>query len=191
MTIFTLVRHGQTDWNVARRYQGQQDILLNAEGLQQARALALIMRDEVFNAVYSSDLQRAMQTTRILQEGRSITIFADERLREICFGDWEGANHQDLQAAFPERFAISANDPAIPIAPGGESLIAFARRTKEFAEEVSELFPNGKVLVVTHGLALATLVCHAESIPILEAYNLVPDNAQPVKITWPPVLRAI
>ena len=186
MTIFTLVRHGQTDWNVARRYQGQQDIPLNTEGLQQARALALRMKDEVFNAIYSSDLQRAMQTVLILHEGRRGKVIADTRLREIGFGEWEGAYLDDMHAAFPTLFALSQKDPAVPLAPGGESVFAVAQRTKEFVQEVSQRFPHGNVLVVTHGLALATLVCHAENIPILEAYHLVPDNAQPVHISWPP-----
>lgn len=191
MTNFTLVRHGQTDWNVARRYQGQQDIPLNAEGIQQARMLALILNEETFDAIYSSDLQRAMQTALILQEGRQVTVTADSRLREIGFGEWEGKCLDDMRTTFSERFTLSQSDPAIPLAPGGESVFAVAQRTKEFAHEVSQLFPHGNVLVVTHGLALATLVCHAENIPILEAYHLVPDNAQPVKINWPPAVKAI
>jgi alpha-ribazole phosphatase/probable phosphoglycerate mutase len=191
MTVFTLVRHGQTDWNVARRYQGHQDIPLNDEGIQQAHNLALLLKDEVFDAIYSSDLQRAMQTARIFQEERDIAVIADERLREICFGDWEGATLQEMRAAFPKRFTLSANDPAIALAPGGESVLALAQRTNEFAQEVNRLFPHGNVLVVTHGLALATLICHAENIALIEAFRLVPDNAQPVNITWPPASRPI
>jgi broad specificity phosphatase PhoE len=191
MTVFTLVRHGQTDWNVARRYQGQQDIPLNAEGLRQARNLAVLLRDERFDAIYSSDLQRAMQTALILQEGRRGEVIADARLREISFGEWEGTCLDDMHATFPTRFALSQNDPAVPLAPGGESVFAVAQRTKEFAQEVSQQFPNGNVLVVTHGLALATLVCFAENKPILEAYHLVPDNAQPVRITWLSESKAI
>ncbi len=184
MTNFTLVRHGQTDWNVARRYQGQQDIPLNAEGLQQARTLALLMKEETFDVIYSSDLQRAMQTAQILQEGREATVIADARLREIAFGEWEGKRHDDLRTAFPMRFTLSESNPAVPLAPGGESVFALAQRTKEFADEVSQRLPSGNLLIVTHGLALATLICHSERIPLLEAYHLVPDNAQPVHITW-------
>jgi len=191
MTTFTLVRHGQTDWNVARRYQGQQDIPLIAEGLHQARTLALMMKDEDFNAIYSSDLQRAIQTALIIQEGRQEQVITDTRLREIGFGEWEGTCLDDMRAAFPTRFARSQSDPAVPLAPGGESVFAVAQRTKEFAQEVSQQFPDGNVLVVTHGLALATMICHAENVPILEAYHLVPDNAQPVKITWTPTSEPI
>ena len=142
MTTFTLVRHGQTDWNVSRRYQGQQDIPLNAEGLQQAHTLALMMKEEVFNAIYSSDLQRAMQTALILQEGRGVTLIADARLREITFGEWEGKYLDDMRATFPMRFSSSQNDPSTPLAPGGESVFAVAQRTKEFAQEVSHLIPH-------------------------------------------------
>ncbi len=186
MTNFTLVRHGQTDWNVARRYQGQQDIPLNAEGIKQARNLAILLKDETFDAIYSSDLQRAMQTAVILQESRQGKVIADTRLQEIGFGEWEGTCLDDMREAFATRFALSQKDPAVPIAPGGESVFAVSLRTREFGDEISQQFPDGNVLVVTHGLALATLVCHAENKPIIEAYHLVPGNAQPVRITWFP-----
>jgi broad specificity phosphatase PhoE len=132
-----------------------------------------------------------MKTAQILQEGRRSKVIADKRLREIGFGEWEGTCLDDMRTAFPMRFVLSQKDPAVPLAPGGESVFAVAQRTKEFAQDVSQRFPHGNVLVVTHGLALATLVCHAENIPILDAYHLVPDNAQPVTITWLPESKAI
>ena len=63
MTKLLLVRHGQTDWNVARRHQGQMDVPLNAEGERQAQELAVRLRQDCFDAIYSSDLQRSRQAT--------------------------------------------------------------------------------------------------------------------------------
>jgi broad specificity phosphatase PhoE len=186
MTEFTLVRHGQTDWNVARRYQGQLDIPLNTEGIRQVEVLAELLAAKTFDAIYSSDLQRAMQTAGIFQHGRNVAIIPDARLREIGFGKWEGECLKEVSAAYPQRFSQSAQDPTVPLAPGGESVSAVAARTGAFANEISGLFPDGHVLVVTHGLALATLICQVEGIPLTEAYRVVPDNAQPQQIHWSP-----
>jgi broad specificity phosphatase PhoE len=184
MTQITLVRHGQTDWNLARRYQGQMDIPLNEEGFRQARELSVLLADEVFDVIYSSDLQRARQTAEILQLGRHIPLITDQRLREIAFGQWEGAYFPDMLRDFPERFAISQKDPSISLAPGGESVLEVSRRTSAFADEISLLYPNGKILVVTHGMALATLLCAANGISLDQAFTRVPDNAQPIRICW-------
>lgn len=184
MTQLILVRHGQTDWNITRRYQGQKDIPLNAEGLRQAKALASMLSAEVFDAIYSSDLQRALQTARLLLDDRGIPLVTDIRLREIGFGEWEGEIFHDMLAKYPDRFEISRSDPSIAMAPGGESVEQVAARTSSMADEISRLYPSGRVLVVTHGMALATLVCRARGVALNEAFTLVPDNAQPVYIDW-------
>jgi alpha-ribazole phosphatase/probable phosphoglycerate mutase len=185
MTILTLVRHGQTDWNLQRRYQGQKDIPLNEEGIRQAKALAARLAGESFDAIYSSDLQRASQTAKEVHKGRSIDLIMDARLREICFGAWEGELFQEMFARYPERFELSRADPSIIMAPGGESVAQVAARTSALADEISRLYPSGKVLLVTHGMALATLVCRSSGCSLTTAHNMVPENAEPVQIEWP------
>lgn len=184
MTQLTLVRHGQTDWNLARRYQGQKDIPLNNEGIKQAQLLAVQLAQESFNVIYSSDLQRALQTAQILHQERDIPLLTDIRLREICFGEWEGEVFSEMFAKYPDRFALSRGDPRIVMAPGGESVAQVAARTASFADEICTLYPSGRVLIVTHGMALATLVCQANGVPLTEAFKMVPENAFPVEITW-------
>jgi 2,3-bisphosphoglycerate-dependent phosphoglycerate mutase len=184
MTQLTLIRHGQTDWNLARRYQGQKDIPLNTEGLKQAQQLAAQLAQEPFDVIYSSDLQRALQTANILHQGRDIPLLTDIRLREICFGEWEGEVFSEMFAKYPERFALSRADPTVIMAPGGESVAQVAARTASFADEISTLYPTGRMLIVTHGMALATLVCRANGLLLTEAHKMVPDNALPVEISW-------
>lgn len=184
MTILTLVRHGQTDWNLARRYQGQKDIPLNAEGIRQAQLLADQLKERYFDAIFSSDLQRALQTAEILHHGRDIRLKTDVRLREICFGDWEGEVFSDMLAKYPERFEISHENPAYIMANGGESVAQVAVRTASCADEIGLQYPYGNVLIVTHGMALATLVCQSKSVPLTDAHKMVPENARPVDITW-------
>lgn len=184
MTILTLVRHGQTDWNLQRRYQGQKDIPLNDEGMRQAKALAVQLAGESFDAIYSSDLQRALQTAQEVHKGRNIDLIKDVRLREICFGEWEGELFQEMFSRYRDRFELSRADPSTIMAPGGESVAQVAERTSALADEINRLYPSGKVLVVTHGMALATLVCRSSGSSLTTAHNMVPENADPVQIEW-------
>jgi broad specificity phosphatase PhoE len=186
MTEFTIVRHGQTDWNLARRYQGQTDIPLNEEGIRQARKLAERLAGETFDIICSSDLRRALQTAIEVLKGRSIELVIDVRLREICFGEWEGQRFDDMFSRYPERFSLSRADPTIIMAPGGESVAQVAARTSAFAEDIYSQYPYGKVLVVTHGMALATLVCMSSGAPLTSVHNMIPENAEPIQIRWMP-----
>jgi probable phosphoglycerate mutase len=186
MTLLYLVRHGQTDWNIALRYQGQKDIPLNAEGIRQAQSLAAVLANENFSAVYSSDLSRALETARILHTGRNIPLIPDPRLREIGLGEWEGEYLPEIKVKFPLAFADNGRDINTPFAPSGECVQSVAQRMKTVADEISQVYPNEMVLVVTHGLAAATLYCQAHHISLSEAHKWVPDNALPTQIFWFP-----
>ena len=89
-THFCLVRHGQTDWNVIGRYQGQSNVPLNQIGLQQAAETAENLAVDSFTALYSSDLLRTVQTAKAISVKLNLPIHLDTRLREINQGDWEG-----------------------------------------------------------------------------------------------------
>ena len=85
-----IIRHGQTDWNVGHRLQGKTDIPLNENGRRMAREAAAKYRNTHFDVCYSSPLQRAFETARIVLEGRDVPIIRDERLSEMGFGEHEG-----------------------------------------------------------------------------------------------------
>jgi alpha-ribazole phosphatase len=181
-----LVRHGQTNWNVEGRYQGQSDVPLNATGLQQARALAAEIDGLNFTAVYSSDLVRARVTAEIIAQPLHLVVQIDVRLREINQGLWEGEFYNELQHRYPAEMLARNKDPYRFRPPNGESAAEVTQRVTQAADEIAHFHPNGQVLVVSHGLALAALYCKANAISMAEVYNHLPNHAHPVVIEWPP-----
>src|SRR5690606_38476427 len=99
-----LTRHGQTDWNIARRYQGQSETPLNEKGIRQAEQLAKRLSTETIHAIYASDLSRGMNTAKAIAAFHSLDVEPDARLRELSFGDWEGMTYEEMSAHSPELF---------------------------------------------------------------------------------------
>lgn len=184
MTILWLIRHGQTDWNIEGRYQGQADMPLNAAGLAQAQSLAEQLSNEHFDAIYSSDLQRAKQTGSALADKLGIPMQYDRRLREINQGEWEGQLVSEIIKHYGPEFKIRRLNPEIARAPGGESVSEVALRLTAAIDDISRAHPQGKVLVISHGLALATVITRSRGLPLNQVYNLVPENATPYIIEW-------
>ncbi len=185
MTRLLLARHGQTDWNLQGRYQGHEDPPLNSIGRAQAEELASQVIDRSVAAVYSSDLNRALVTARIIADRLGVETRIDRRLREIGLGDWEGMYIDDIVEQYPLEWDMRKKDPLNARPPGGETLAELAERMVSFADEVSSLFPDKSLVVISHGLAIASLYCRANSIPTGEAYQNIPDNARILEIDWP------
>jgi broad specificity phosphatase PhoE len=184
MTGLCLIRHGQTDWNLEGRYQGQGDVPLNEKGREQARAVARQLKGQVFTALYASDLRRAMETAEIIREVVNLPVNPEPRLREIDQGEWEGQLVEAIKARYTEVWQQRIVDPASIRPPGGETIREVATRVHAALDDVSRLHPNGEVLIVSHGLALATALCRVRSIPIGQAYGVIPDNAKPIWVDW-------
>lgn len=186
MTRLLLARHGQTDWNQQGRYQGHEDPPLNNIGREQAATLASLVSDRAIAAVYSSDLIRARDTARIIAARLGVEAREDRRLREIGLGDWEGMYIDDIVKQYPEEWSMRSTDPLNARPPGGETLAELADRVRSFADEVSWRYPCAMLMIVSHGLAIATLYCQANGIPVGEAYGNIPENAVVLEINWPP-----
>lgn len=178
-----MVRHGQTDWNLEGRYQGQADIPLNEQGIQQAYNLCKKLDGVKFSAIFCSDLKRARQTAEIVGAHLDISVRIDPRFREINQGEWEGQLVNDIKKRYLEK-AGSHSQAAGLRPPGGETVVEVAQRMVKGAQAICEQFDGQRVLLVSHGLAVATLICMAGGLSLDEAYRQIPENIQTVKINW-------
>ncbi len=184
-THLVLIRHGQTDWNVEGRYQGHNDLPLNATGRAQAGALADQLAGQSFKAIYSSDLRRAYETASIIADRLGLPVRIDERLKEIDLGEWEGMLFSDIMARYPAEWGQRQHDPAYSCPPGGETPDALSTRVGAALDEIARRHTPGPVIIVSHGLALATAMCRAQSLPVAKVFDVTVRNAFPIEVDWP------
>ncbi|MHC1771255.1 MAG: histidine phosphatase family protein [Flexilinea sp.] len=184
MTHCCLVRHGQTDWNIEGRYTGQSDVPLNESGRQQAESLAALLATQHFAAVYTSDLSRARETAEIIAAPHKISVNVEPRLREINQGEWEGLHFNFIRAQYDDLWKQRFIDPAGVRPPGGETINEVAARIYTAMNDIALLHPDESVLIVSHGLALALIICKVQASPIARAYHLIPENTHPIWVDW-------
>ena len=158
MTRFIITRHGQTEWNVEKRMQGQADSPLTALGKMQADALRQRLSGLEFDAVYCSSLQRAVDTAEIVCKGRNTSIISLDSLREIAIGSWSGMLLSEVNENYPEQAHNFWKEPEayVPM-PGGETYLQLRERAGKTMQELAERHKNQTVLVVTHGIVLKLL----------------------------------
>ena len=155
MPRLILVRHGETDWNVAGRAQGQHDEPLNERGLAQAKMAGQYVRDNFdVQKTWSSDLSRCARTA----DGISAPVQLARTIREINFGEWEGQRWDEIGKVDPVgRERLSSGDPSFR-PPGGESMSDVVARARRFIEETDVLELDGDVAIVAHGGSLKCLM---------------------------------
>jgi probable phosphoglycerate mutase len=170
MTEIWFIRHGETDWNRTRRIQGWKDIPLNDAGELQAQRLAERLEREAqhqpFNALYSSDLQRAHHTALPVAERLTMRVRTEPGIRERSYGVLEGLDTITSEQLAPEaRAAWKSRDPDRAI-EGGESLGQFRTRILSTVEDLAVRHRDERVLVFTHGGVLDILWRRAKGLPL-------------------------
>jgi 2,3-bisphosphoglycerate-dependent phosphoglycerate mutase len=159
-TRILLVRHGETDWNATGRIQGHNDTPLNAAGCLQAQRAAQRLAREPIRALYSSDLSRAFETATIIGASLGLTVVASPRLRERRYGAWEGLTAAEIQARYPELFAIWRSRSTDFAPPQGETRNELLTRALAELQLIARRHPNDAVVVVTHGGLCYVLISH-------------------------------
>jgi len=151
VTRLVLVRHGETAWNRETRIQGHTDIPLSDHGHWQARQVGAALRDEGIDAIYSSDLQRALDTARAVAEATGLPLSLEAGLRERHFGAFEGLTHDEIMSRHPEEGRRwRERDPHYG-PQGGETLTVFYERVIGAALKLAALHPGQTIALVAHG----------------------------------------
>ena len=165
-TRLCIVRHGETAWNAEHRVQGQLDVPLNSIGQAQAQAAAKVLAREKFDAIYSSDLSRALQTAQPTATLFSLKVLAEKDLRERHYGIFERLTYAEVKTRYPEDYArFEARDPEYAFRTG-ESLKDFSARSIAVISRIADQNKDQRILVFTHGGVLDKLYRFVTGLPL-------------------------
>ncbi len=179
---YYIVRHGQTEWNLQHRTQGHCDSALTPTGVEQAIALGNRLASTHISAVFSSSLNRAVRTAGLIcgQRNPPLTATADDRLREMYFGAWEGMTIHDIRSSYPQEYDIYRETPELFRAPNGESFTEMHQRVSNFFTEI-QTTNIGNVLIVTHAICARVCILTLMKQPVSTVWSV--HSVPPVSLT--------
>ncbi len=186
------LRHGETQWNKERRYQGSLNIGLNERGRQQARQAACLLENREINLIISSDLDRARDTARVVGEKTGLKVNLRQELREMDFGIWEGKDYPTIQEESLQAYQQWLDDPVKNPPPRGESLDDFRDRVVEICQDILER-EEETVLIVCHGGVIMVYLTHILGMDLRDYRRLKVSNAGISRVLFydrQPVLRS-
>lgn len=176
VTTVILVRHGETSYNLTKRYQGFLDIPLNETGLKQAELLAKSLKNYPIDVFISSPLKRAYVTTETVAKAHGMTVaYTDDRLREIDFGDWSGQLIADLKVKYPEQFKLWQERPWLITFPNGENLRDLQYRGRAALEEAVARYPGKTIFIGAHSQINTVILCSVLGLDT-EHFKQLPQN---------------
>lgn len=149
-----IVRHGETLWNKEKRLQGRTDIDLNENGRELAKKTGEALMDTRIDRIYASPLKRARETAELIRNGRDIEIRTDDRLKELCFGSFEGQDFSKLIRDESLTFRYFFKQPELYVpSPDAETLEQLIARAGNFMQEEIEPLADTceRVMIVAHG----------------------------------------
>ncbi len=171
-----LVRHSQTDWNREGIMQGQQDIPLNAKGLEDAEAQSEKLKGENPDIIISSPLARAKETAKLINSYGAEVIY-DDRLRERSYGKYEGMKTKDLLAEHPEIRTFDKDGlPYWIEVPTAETYSELRARARNFLDEIRQKQAGRKLMIVSHGDTLDMLYAELEGVSDEKAFGTFSKN---------------
>ena len=166
-----LVRHGQADWNVSRRYMSVSDRPLTPYGLRQATALGRFFQARKIDVLIHTGLQRTVLTARAIQRQRIIPLIEDPAWREAAHGDWEGLTYREVSQHLPDQIRQRFGDP-LHSAPGnGEALAQLSTRVMQAWHNLGQRFPGQRIVIVCHGGSIQALLCNLLGTPLTEHWR--------------------
>ena len=178
MLKIILVRHGETDWNQERRVQGcGSDRQLTKTGKQQAKNIALMLKGERIDAIYSSPLKRALNTAQALAHHHQLEVQVEKSLKEIDAGELEGIPIDELGSYVNMLVAKEQGDDAVLKPYGGELLSEVQQRAWSTIQRLVEKHREGVIVVVSHYFIILSIICSVLELPASEMGRLKLDVA--------------
>lgn len=175
MTKVFLVRHGETDWNVQRRYQGSSNIELNTNGRTQAQKLTETLAQKTISHIYSSDLTRVIETAVHAGISRD-SIILEPRMQEIHFGKFEGLTHAEVAETYPDELDAWDKDRENNV-HGGEKMSEVVARVTSFYEHLRDDYIDGEhILCFAHGGTIAIFLAIAMGVPPHKWWQFLIEN---------------
>ncbi|WP_269622538.1 2-carboxy-D-arabinitol-1-phosphatase [Prochlorococcus marinus] len=173
-----LVRHGETDWNKAGRFQGQIDVPLNEKGKQQAISAGNFLEDIVFDQVFCSSMSRPIETAQIiLRNHPPITIQEQKGLIEIGHGLWEGKLESEISLNWNDLLTKWKQSPQKVQMPQGENIEEVSKRAmKSWKLICKKLSPHETALVVAHDAVNKTIICNLLGLSTSDIWKIKQGN---------------
>lgn len=169
------VRHGETNYNIEKRVQGQKDSKLSPLGINQAKMVGQALSDIDFDKVYCSDLTRTRDTFKYINSNLNIEkVEYTSLLRERKMGAWEDLSQEDLQKNFKDDYILNLKEPMDVLINSAETFTDLKDRARDFLDSVD--WEDQVILVVSHGLFLKVLILYILGIPIEHTKNLAMGN---------------
>lgn len=159
-----LVRHGRTEWNEQGLLQGAKNSPLTPQGVAGAKRTGFALQAIPFCAVYTSQLQRTIDTAHYIMSGRNMPCYPLAELNEQDFGNWEGKAVEQLRQN-EEYHALQHNPSAYKALNGGETYSQLAHRIEQGLNKITQAHQQGNILIVSHGHTLRLLLALLQNIP--------------------------
>lgn len=176
-----VVRHGETQFNVEKRYAGQTDVPLNERGIEQAKELAKKLAEEPFDVIVTSSLQRAQATAeQICVYHKEVPLVVMEEFREVCVGVYEGLTRVEVQERYPELWARNCTRQSDDAPTGGETIRQCDTRVAKGVAMLKEKYPDKKVLLVCHGFVSRTINRQMKGLSFEEMHEFSLGNCEVV-----------
>lgn len=174
MLEILLIRHGQTAWNRDRRIMGRLPIPLNVAGRRQAAALRRAFRSVTLKAIYTSHVQRAVETAKILARGRGIRVIKAPEVAEIDYGRWVGKTFDEVSA--DRNYVVYHSAPKRAQAPGGEKMTEVYRRSVGFVEKLRKRHKEGRIAVISHADVIKAILVRYLKLDLNDLLKIRIDN---------------
>ena len=176
-----LIRHGLSVTNKSRCYTGQRDVALAEKGYKEAECTArYVLENYRVDAIYSSDLKRAVHTVKPIADALQLPIHTTEKLREIDVGLWGGLSFETVKEKYAESQRLFSENPDVYPPDGGETYMQVQARALEKLTEIAQAHPGQTVVVGTHGGVLRTFFRAWLNLPDVYALPLAKNASVPV-----------